>query len=346
MRISEYVPNFELINKILSGKEFHLNQMSESEAKTVSSIITVFNILVKHDMKNIVETIGSHSINGIPPLTHFVLAYNQILSKITDPEDLNTFKQIEIIKYLVLPNELIISYPVHIPKYNLRHYGMICHFNSCLNVLSSLTGFISQLNTLHESNRLNKIADMIYRHLMNTLSFVDLNPALSNQIIEALHINPNTIDEATETMKKILEPLYQSGLSLNNTFFWDSTDKFYKTKELTHTLSQKLSELKPLYFLCSVHDFNSVYDIDDQQVDLETFDVVDEDNTIEVSYNLSSFIIFNSGHYTSAFIIPNSDPTMISIKNDISPRYVQEQAQYGTAFNRQNQHTIACYVKC
>ena len=343
--ISGYVPNFELINKILNGEEFNLSELTEEEAETVMEIITSFNILVKNNMVNIVNTIGASLVGGLPPLTRFILTYNQIISKIKDPQEVESFKQIDFVKNLVIQQNEELNYPVHIPKYNLRHYGMICHFNSCLNILSSLTGLISELNKLFEANKLNKPANLIYRHLMNSLSYVDLNPLLSEQIIKILHINPNIIDEATETMKKLLEPLYQSGVSLSNVFFWDSTDKFYKTKETNHTLSQKLSELKPLYFLCSVHDFNSVYDIDDQHVNLESFDILDENNQVEASYNLTSFIIFNCGHYVSAFMIPNSDPSALSIKNDISNRYNEEIQPYDRAFTLRNQHTIDFYIK-
>lgn len=346
MRISGFVPDFNLINRILKGEEFHLDALPQDFSNRLTRIITAFNILVKYGFVNIVHSLSAKTFNGIPPLTNYILMYQNIISRITNKQDMETLQQNNIVTLLVNPSVEIMTYPVQIPKYNLLHFGMICHFNSCLNILSSLTGLINKLTLLHEAQQLNPTADLIYRHLMNTLSYVDLNPNLSNQILSVLKINPNAPGESRETMKKLMEPLYQSGLPLNNTFFWDSSDTFYKTNEINHTVSQKLSELKPKYFICSVHDFNSVYDIDDQQIDNEEFQIVDdEEGKTELSYRLSSFIIFNGGHYTSAFIVDNSNPKSIIIKNDILPRYTIETKQYNEAYNKQLQHTIACYVR-
>ena len=343
--IAEYVPNFKLIRKILNGDSFKLKDYNQEEGKKITNTIDVLNVLVKYNMSNIVFSFGSKITNGLPPLTHYILAHDDILSNITNENDYRLMKNNNLVKNIIKEEVHELVYPINIPKYNLRHFGMICHFNSCLNLLSSLTGLIGGLNDLYENRKLNNKAELIYRHLINTMSYVDLNPKLAESIIDKLDINPNLINEATETMKKLLKPLYDSGLSLTNTFFWDSSDKFYKSNVLRHTLYDKLVELKPLYFICSVHDFNSTYNIDDYQVNVQDFSVLDKATKKQTYYKLSSVVIFNSGHYTSAFLVGGQEPQDVIIKNDLVPRYEIEKYNYEKIFNKFNQHTIACYYR-
>ena len=170
-----------------------------------------------------------------------------------------------------------------------------------------------------------------------------------------------TPDESTETMKKILRPLYLSELSLSTVFYWDSSDEFYKKSELNHSLSTKLSELKPLYFLCNVHDFNSLYNVDSVHVELQEFDVVT--NTTEpnkniilseqpietkqkvATYFLRSYIIYSGGHYICVFVNGDFNEGKLIVRNDLHGRYQNEETRVGNTFIPSSQHVLACYQR-
>ena len=77
-------------------------------------------------------------------------------------------------------------------------------------------------------------------------------------------------------------------------------------------------------------------------------DVLDEYGNPECSYTLSSFSIFMSAHYITAFMIPVVDEyknRYIEVKNDLSSRCDSVIKQYAWAFNRTFHHTLCCYVR-
>ena len=308
-------------------------------------------ILIKHNLRPLLETFFSPLNNGVPSITYFLLKYDDVSHNIADPDDFVFFRKFDIIPFIVTKRPVTLKLPVQIPPYNLLHIGNICHFNSCINMLSSLTLLIADLSKLRKSEKLSPIANNIFQYLLNAYSCIDLNPSLLLKIISTLHISLSAMEEATETMKKIISALYSSGIELTNTFFWDSTDKFYKQKEMNHSLSTKLTELKPCYFLCNIHDFNSVYGIDSSTIELQSFDITDENGENVTSYTLTSFIMFSNNHYVCAFIKPSQrksqsgDPTFdVEIRNDIQNRYASAGGPIEYAF-KGYQHVLGCYTR-
>ena len=347
IQISEFIPNYEnieLLHKLITTPN---PTITEEPLKVFISLVK------KHKLEEVITSWTKPLSHGFPSITHFMLNYSNVLKRITDPNDRNLFSRIDIVPFIVSKRPVKLEYPQHIPQYNLFHFGNICHFNACINVLSSLTGLIIELSQLKTQNKLTPEAQLIHQLLLNSLSCVDLNPSLSVKVLTTLNIHPSLIDEADETMKKLLRPLYQSGLSLNTLFFWDSTDEFYKKTELKHTLSEKLHELKPVYFLCRIHDFNSVYDIDDQQIHLESFNITTDDQAVSCAYTLTSLVVFSPGHYVSAFdkcIIEgerfeDSGRRPVMIMNDLNNRYQATMKPIASLFGSGLQHTIGCYVR-
>ena len=122
-------------------------------------------------------------------------------------------------------------------------------------------------------------------------------------------------------------------------------------------MSSKLTELKPNYFICRIHDFNSVYDIDDQQIRLDMFDVLDENDQKICTYILTSFIVYMPGHYICAFktnesVVDTDDGDdyqlnnhIIDIKNDLLNRYETKTVRLGSLYSPNYQHTVGCYVR-
>lgn len=297
------------------------------------------NILKKYNMINVFSSFVEQT-NSISPITQFIIDYPEIVKRITNIEDRKLFTSINIIPLIVVKQSLSVNYPFNIPKYNLLHIGNICHFNSCISLLSSLTGLIVELSKLS----LTSIGKQIYQYILNSFSYLDLNPLLILQIMKSLNIDMTILDEADETMKKILRHFYGSNLSKNVLFFWDSTDEFNKDECLTSFLSSH----KPKYFINRVHDFNSSYDILSTHVNMKSFNVEDKDKNIICSYSLSSFIVFSNNHYITAFIDSNSsnvEKEQLVIKNDIAGRYNQITQPFSSLFTQQHQHTLACYIK-
>lgn len=327
-----------------------LNEVYEEKIR-LHNFHRYVHILIKHNLKPLLESFFSPLNNGMPSVTYFLLKYDDVSKNIEDPDDFIFFRKFDVIPFIVDKRPIDLVVPVQIPHYNLLHVGNICHFNSCINILSSMTLLIAKLADLNKSYKLKETAKNIYQYLLNAHSYIDLNPSLLLSIASELKIPMGVMEEATETMKKLMSCLYASGLPLEETFFWDSTDQFYKQNELTHQLSTKLSELKPDYFLCSIHDFNSIYNIDSRTIELQAFDVTDDDNKVLVSYTLSSFIMFNASHYVSAFISPapekgsNGEQLFnITVLNDLNHRYDIHTVPISYAF-RGWQHVLGCYVR-
>lgn len=306
-------------------------------------------ILKRHNLGQLLNSFLYPLNSGIPAITYFLLKYDDITKGITNPDDYIAFRKFDLIPMIVEKKVVKLKIPISIPMYNLIHIGNICHFNSCINILSSMTLLINELAMLRNENMLTSTAGNIYQYLLNAHSFIDLNPSLLLKILPALNISLMDMEEANETMKKIMRCLYQSGVHLSTVFYWDSTDEFYKHDEMQHTLSTKLSELKPKYFLCNIHDFNAVYDIDQNTIQLEAFDVEHEDGTIDCSYTLTSFIIFQHAHYFSAFIKDinerEQEKIKVEIRNDLMDRYAHQETLLLNMFTRGFQHVMGLYVR-
>ena len=77
-------------------------------------------------------------INGLPAMTYYNLRIEDILNQIVDPNEIEFVKSypIDLISLKETPIQLNSLYIA--PRYNLLHIGNICHFNVCINILSSL----------------------------------------------------------------------------------------------------------------------------------------------------------------------------------------------------------------
>ncbi len=302
--------------------------------------------------------------NGTPTITYLILKLSDIIKVVTNPDEYLFCLRFNILDQLVKTNPITIPTPFLIPRFNLFHVGSICHFNTCVNILTSLTTVTHQLSIICQEETTIPIVRDIYQYILNSSSFLDLRPDLIPQILMSLNISMAKTEEAAETMKKILRVLYISGLPKSTLFYWDATDEFDKPKE-SQSLSAKLEEIEPLYFMCNVHDFNSIYNIDSNHIYLQSFDVINdpripeneilnsEDEKVKiinpkpvVSYKLLCFAIFSNGHYVSAFVKGNLEDETLVIKNDLSNRYINEETKNGNVFKPYQEHTIACYLRC
>lgn len=312
-------------------------------------------------LKNIANNVTY--TNGTPTITYLILKLADITKVVTNPDDYLFCTRFSIREQLVKTKPLTLTTPFMIPRYNLFHIGSICHFNACISILTSLTTVTHQLSIICQQETTLPIVRDLYQYILNSCSFLDLRPDLLPQILMSLNISFSKADEATETMKKMLKLFYFSGLPKSTLYYWDTADEFHNSSN-AQTLSAKLEELKPLYFMCNVHDFNSIYNIDSKHVELQSFDVVHDpripsnevlNSTDErvrkinpkpvLSYQLICYTIYSNGHYVSAFVKGNPNDETLVIKNDLSNRYINEETKNGNTFKPYQEHTLACYLR-
>lgn len=304
--------------------------------------INFLNILRKHKLGKISNALANnYCLNNVPPLTFVLMHYNNILGHIHNKTDSDFIKSFDIISNFSTKTYQNIYLPYHIPKFNLFHIGSICHLNSCLSILSSLTELIKEINEIvlresipNSSNVcISKGFKILNQYLINSYSQIDLNPNLLFELISVLNINPNELGEASETMKKILRVLYENGIKKSTILFWDSTDEFYDSDL---SLGAKISHLNPKYLIVNSQDMNTLFDLNTDKIKIKHFNVPDKKG-----YALISLASFYSNHIVSVF---NIDNNTFKIINDLHDRYHEETIDSKTLFTDKGSHVLACYL--
>lgn len=303
--------------------------------------INFLNILRRHKLSKISNALANNSCLGnMPALTFVLMYYDNILERIHDKTDVDFIKSFDVISNFSTKIYQNINLPYHIPKFNLFHIGSICHLNSCLSILSSLTELIKEMNEiiLHEPKLNNNICvsksfKILNQYLINSYSQIDLNPNLLFELISILDINPDELEEASETMKKILRILYEGGIKKSTILFWDSTDEFENSED---SLGTKISRLNPKYLIVNSQDMNTLFDFDTDKVKIRHFDIPNKNG-----YTLISLASFYLNHIVAAFNIGNNT---FKIIDDLHDRYQEEIIDSETLFTDQGSHVLACYL--
>ena len=303
--------------------------------------INFLNILRKHKLGKISDALANnYCLGDVPPLTFVLMHYDNILERIHDKTDSDFIGSFDVIANFSTKIYQNIYLPYHVPKFNLFHIGSICHLNSCLSILSSLTELIKEINEiiLHESmsnseNVCTSSFKILNQYLINSYSQIDLNPNLLFELISVLDINPNEFGEASETMKKILRILYSNGIKKSTISFWDSTDEF---NDSGFSLGTKISRLNPKYLIVNSQDMNTLFDFNTDKIKIKHFDAPNKKG-----YTLISLVSFYFNHIISAF---NIDNDTFKIINDLHDRYYEEIIDSKTLFTDKGSHALACYL--
>lgn len=270
------------------------------------------------------------NIENLPAVSYLLHSYDMVGEEINF-YDYEYFRSVNIIKLFTEQVKQSISVPYHIPKYNLAHIGQICHLNSCISMLSSMTILIKEMNYLKNVSQPFKT---INQYILNSYSEVDLHLNLIKELMDYLKLNFSYFEEATETMKKILRILYKNGINKSTVFYWDSTDEFHNTNG---KLGSKIYHFKPKYLLVNVHDLNSLLDYDTHKVKIRTF------NVKECRYKLLSLISYYPGHFVSMFYMDDGR-NVWKIINDLNDRFKEEYSITESIFTDDGSHVLACYL--
>ena len=289
----------------------------------------IIKILRENRMINVSSALSlGWNMTNIPAVSYLLLHYDEILG-LLNYDDITIFQSTNIINAFTETTKTEISIPYHIPKYNLYNVGNICHLNSCVSMLSSMSSLVEQMNYLKDTS---KDFNLINQYILNSYAEVDLNVKLIFDIMSVLNITPLMFEEATETMKKILRILYENGIEKSTVFFWDSTDEFYDTKE---TFGSKIEHFKPKYLIVNTHDSNSLLDYDTNKCNLQTF------KTKSIDYKLISLIAYYPGHFVSLFRVNDN---LYKVINDLSDRFEQKFVSAETIYSDNGSHVMACYM--
>ena len=301
----------------------------------------LFDILTKYKMNKLVEALEQNKcIGGLPAASFLYHKRDSILKSITDEKDAEFVKDFDVIDNFITATNKIIRGPIHIPEFNMYHFGAICHLNACMSLLSSLTLLVREMNNIVRTNNSPaSSADfdkfkLITQYINNSYSRIDLNLGVIHSLLIALNINPYSTEESTETMKSIMKILYANVIHMSTVFFWDSSDEFYD--EPNTTLGNKINTISPIYLIVNAHDMNTLFDYETDKVKIKAFNVQESKR-----YTLSSLIAYYANHLVSMFSV-NDDK--FKIINDLNTRYTEEYIDSDTLFDDDSSHVLACYL--
>lgn len=199
---------------------------------------------------------------------------------------------------------------VSIPQYNLPHIGSVCHFNVCINLLSAMIVLLREMERVSTTS--NDISfQMLKQYLINSFSEVDTNPNLLRELMVSMSLNPSTVQEAPDTMKRLLKIIYNNGISKNLVYYWDSTNDFVTDEEKKLSIHQLVCKYRPLYLLVNVQEFNTVMAIQNPLIEVLSFSIQ------KFLYTLKGVVVRPPGHFYSAF---RTDSKHYEIRDDLLSR--------------------------
>lgn len=333
---------------------FSLTIRTQKQTLTPDALL-IIQILNENNLGTLASSLFSHKyILNLPAISYLVSNYDRILNAIKIRK--KEFQSINAVEAFTKKTRYEVVDDLHIPTFNLYHYGASCHLNSCINILSSLSHLILEMNHLRNTS---ETFNLINTYILNSFSEVDLNVNLLKVLALHLNLNINNFEEAPETMKTILRILYENGVSKTTIFYWDSTDEFQdegegKKKDVEscddgnkdegkkdkiqddESFGDKICHYNPKYLLMNVHDMNCLLNYDTDKVKAESF------NTKNNHYRLTSLISYNSFHFVSMFIY---DDNLFKVCDDLSNRFEQKFISSKKVFSNGDSHVVACYMR-
>ena len=308
-----------------------MNEFSDENTKILKKAETIFSKYLRNDF--LLQLVHSEYINDIPAVTYYFIKEDELNKQLG-----GELKGLNLPDVLLTSEDLILPVPTAIPPYNLLHIGSVCHFNSCINILCSLTHLLDKMFVLcFKDGGKDKSFELLTEYCAMAYSKVDINPKILVKLMMSLGINVSTIGEGCDTMKVIMRCLYKNGITIHDVFFWDCSDEFYKKDDMKMGFGQRLIEVNPRYLLMNVHDFNIVNEVDSYLIPAFNFKA----GMLPVS--LKSIMVYQPGHYFTAFFTSPTN-THVKILNDINRRYDEEIVETAEIFNPFLQHTLACCV--
>lgn len=274
---------------------------------------------------------------SLPLVTYILFNMDDIIATSNREHGNNVINHDSIMRFVDMfitrKSEILPSAMYYIPKFNLHHYGNICHLNTCLLMISSLYELLVALNAI-EDDKITHGVDVLRSILMASYSPVDVQPCNLLELIRILKIDISQIIPAEETMFQlinIIEPVVSKNLILN----WDFAHHCLPDKADTDlTINQIIDKYAPLYLLVNGQDFNVATDVSMNNQFIPTY------STGNHLYKLSSVIVHMGAHFINIFM--KNDECIV--KDDLVHRYRSSNIDI-TRISRSIQITQVCYVR-
>ena len=306
------------------------------------------DIFTKNGMQRLFTSLmNADYINDLPALAYYNLRFDDIANQIADNNDR------QFIQDHPLDDVMLKAMPIHfqlyftVPQYNLIHIGNICHFNVCINVLSSLTNLLNKMITICNTANVDSNFLNLTRYLCNAHSEVDVEPFLLMHLLADLQISQQYIDETNETMKKLLRCMYKNGITIQDVFYWDCSDEFYKATDMKLTLGDRINEVHPEYVLINLHDFNTINNINSRKIVYKEFNTLNNpQEKVPIHHvKLLSLVLYSGIHYRAAFFTPGcyDRNDRITIRDDLCNRYTNSNYTYVEVLQPDIQHVIGTF---
>lgn len=220
----------------------------------------------------------------------------------------------------------------YIPKYNMYHYGNICHFNTCILMLASMYYFIEALANVDTKDI--KVKTLLST-LLNTYSQIDMNPITQINLIKYTNVNIHNIEPAEETMIKLLN-IIEGLIDTDILIHWDFAHSTLKNKADTDlNVNEIVNKYTPLYLLVNAQDFSVALEVPQNNQFIPLY------SSGEHEYKLASVILYHSHHFINVFI--NNEGNYI-VKDDICHRLATPGVNL-SQLHGNIQVTELCYVK-
>lgn len=276
----------------------------------------------------------SNNTDNTPSITKFILKVQTNINEF-DPL-MQSFLKSNMMEFISLfTNKHIVSYnntDFLIPKYNLYHFDNSCHYNVCINILSSMYYLIKALHDMKTSNMITSI-------LVNAHSPIDINPSFYIRLANALNINTkhsSEVDHTFITLYNHLNNVFTANeLHLSNTLlYWDTRYSTYSNEDKKLSPFELCDKYKPKYFVVNTQDFNVICDFMSHKSTKLEFD------TKHTHYTLYSVVInLCNSHFVSGFRI--CDSIVFTILDDLLPRFSQHSTMSFGSINL----SLSCYVR-
>lgn len=272
----------------------------------------------------------------IPMITHIILNADDIVlqsnrthcNKVVTRQMISSFLNMFIHTRTVnLPEALY-----YIPKFNLYHFGNICHLNTCLLMLASMYYLLKAIHDLPPEHITLELG-ILNTILLSSYSSIDLNPTMIYDLIQILQLNPNETMPAEETITQLVN-IFEPVIPKSVVLAWDYAHTCLHDKADTDlNLETLVNKYAPKYLLVNAQDFNVEMQVPQNDQFIPKY------GTGQYTYKLASVIIHVGAHFMNIFMRGNE----CIIKDDLYHRYKSP----NTDINHLGRYQVTevCYVR-
>lgn len=246
---------------------------------------------------------------------------------------------------------------VVIPKYNYNWERNSCHFNSMLQLFSSLSFVLNKLQQNTNKDEKGKILfeALIAPHFKQLISTVSSYAVSQELNMPLMHEGGWSNDD----LKYLTQILWKNGVSKNILFVYTGSLDLLEEDEKDKNISQLLYKYQPIYFITDIQVFNLSMNIEDSRANCLNYLAFSVDGKIEYSLSAITIDLIPNvktviksraiGHVVCGFVAPNEpvENQKFIIRDDMKPTLGDNTAtkiSFDSTSIYQNCST-ACYVR-